>query len=192
MSLILEALKKLEREKQTPERGVVVLGPAALGGTSSGGRRALLALALAALLGVAGALTIRRDSAGPAGAAAKPHAVRSNPTPSPASPRGASRGSTTDRASVLSTRRAEPDAESLGASPPLPEPAARTPTAATPAPPPPALQLQAISRRDGRPVAVLSDRLLYEGDSFDGVRVIRIGETAVELEIGGRRVVVGF
>ena len=29
MSLILEALKKLDREKQAPDRGVVVVGPAA-------------------------------------------------------------------------------------------------------------------------------------------------------------------
>jgi hypothetical protein len=41
-------------------------------------------------------------------------------------------------------------------------------------------------------VAILNDRLVREGDSFDGVRVIRIGELEVELETGSGRVVVGF
>jgi hypothetical protein len=53
-------------------------------------------------------------------------------------------------------------------------------------------QLQAISRRDGRAVAVLNDRLVYEGDSLDGATVLHIGEADVELEIDGRRVSVGF
>jgi hypothetical protein len=39
---------------------------------------------------------------------------------------------------------------------------------------------------------MLSDRLVFEGDSFDGMRVVRIGATEVELEIDGERRVVGF
>jgi hypothetical protein len=57
---------------------------------------------------------------------------------------------------------------------------------------PPRFTLQAISHRDGRPVAVLNERLVYEGESFDGITVVRIGETEVELTVDGRRVVVGF
>ena len=52
--------------------------------------------------------------------------------------------------------------------------------------------LQAISRKDGRPVAILNDRLGREGDSFDGVKILRIGEADVEIEVGGDRQVVRF
>jgi hypothetical protein len=52
--------------------------------------------------------------------------------------------------------------------------------------------LNAISRQDGHPVALLNDRLVREGDAFDGVRIVRIGETEVEIEVGGKRRVIGF
>ena len=32
-------------------------------------------------------------------------------------------------------------------------------------------------------MAILNDRLVHEGDVFDGIRVIRIGETEVEIEV---------
>ena len=70
--------------------------------------------------------------------------------------------------------------------------AASEPPAPSPAAPQPRFRLQAISMRDGKPVAVLNDRMVFEGESFDGVSVVRIGETEVELEIDGTRVVVGF
>jgi hypothetical protein len=54
------------------------------------------------------------------------------------------------------------------------------------------LRLEAVSRRDGQPVAVLSGRLVHEGDAFDNVRVLRIGETEVELEVDGQRRVLSF
>jgi hypothetical protein len=41
-------------------------------------------------------------------------------------------------------------------------------------------------------VAVLSGRLVYEGDAFDNVRVVRIGEAEVEVEVDGQRRVLGF
>ena len=44
-------------------------------------------------------------------------------------------------------------------------------------------QLNAISQQDGQPVAVIDGRLVREGDSVDGVRVLRIGETEVEVEV---------
>jgi hypothetical protein len=74
------------------------------------------------------------------------------------------------------------------------EPAAQAiAPATTPSPAAPKhFRLQAISLRDGKPVAVLDGRLVYEGESFDGVRVVRIGEAEVELEVDGRRLVVGF
>jgi hypothetical protein len=54
------------------------------------------------------------------------------------------------------------------------------------------LQLMAISERDGRPIAIVSDHLVREGDSFDGVKIVRIGETEVEVEQHGRRRVLRF
>jgi hypothetical protein len=53
-------------------------------------------------------------------------------------------------------------------------------------------QLQAISAQDGHAVAILNDRLVREGDSFDGVKVVRIGADEVEIEVAGHRRVVKF
>jgi hypothetical protein len=64
--------------------------------------------------------------------------------------------------------------------------------AAPPAALPGELRLNAISRRDGRPVALINDRLVFEGDSFDDVRVIRIDDTEVEVEVKGQRRVLRF
>ena len=54
------------------------------------------------------------------------------------------------------------------------------------------LVLQAISERDGRPVALISDHLLREGDTLEGARIVHIGETEVELELDGRRLILRF
>ena len=54
------------------------------------------------------------------------------------------------------------------------------------------LRLNAISQRDGRPVALINDRLVFEGDAFEGVKVLRIGEAEVEIEIRGQRRVLRF
>jgi len=71
------------------------------------------------------------------------------------------------------------------------------PAAAEAPPPAPApaaddLRLNAISQRDGKPVALINDRLVFEGDGFDGVKVLRIGEAEVEVEVRGRRQVLRF
>jgi hypothetical protein len=54
------------------------------------------------------------------------------------------------------------------------------------------LRLNAISQRDGRPVALINDRLVFEGDAFEGVKVLRIGEAEVEVEVRGQRRVLRF
>ena len=54
------------------------------------------------------------------------------------------------------------------------------------------LRLNAISQQDGRPVAVLNDRVVREGDVFEGIHVIRIGEAEVEVEVNGKRRMVRF
>ena len=59
-------------------------------------------------------------------------------------------------------------------------------------PPAGTLRLNAISQREGRPVALINERLVFEGDSFDGIRVLRIGEAEVEVEIRGQRRVLRF
>jgi hypothetical protein len=51
----------------------------------------------------------------------------------------------------------------------------------------PRLVLQGTSVLDGRPVAVVSDRRVFEGDIIEGAVVITIGERSVELEFEGQR-----
>ena len=60
------------------------------------------------------------------------------------------------------------------------------------APSPPDLVLNAISERDGHAVALINDRLVREGDEFDGVKILHIGEAEVEVERAGRRSVIRF
>jgi hypothetical protein len=174
VSLILEALRKLEREKQTPARGVVVLGsaPAAAAGR---GRPLLLFLLGLCLGGAALAALSWREAPGSRTSAALqvpqplPPAAQPTPVPQPS--------------------------PTLGAQAPRPAAATQAPEtpAASTAPPSPApLTLQAVSERDGRAVAIINDRLLREGDSIDGAKVVRIAREEVELEIGGRRVVLRF
>jgi hypothetical protein len=147
----------------------------------------VLALAGLALLATALALMGWRNGRQPspagtpaetAAAPAPSVAIAALPQTSPPSPAAA--------ALVLQPepKPATPAREPLdpqGAGEPTPSPAA-----------PKHFRLQAISLRDGKPVAVLDGRLVYEGESFDGVRVVRIGEAEVELEVDGRRLVVGF
>lgn len=57
----------------------------------------------------------------------------------------------------------------------------------------PAFLLQAISERDGHPVAIINDVLVKEGDLVGGARIVRIGAETVELLLAnGKRDVVRF
>jgi hypothetical protein len=80
------------------------------------------------------------------------------------------------------------DDTAVGESPPLTEPS----VAQDPRAEPPRYRLTAISERDGRPIALLNDRLVREGDRFGDIHVIRIGATEVEIEVDGERLTVGF
>jgi hypothetical protein len=51
----------------------------------------------------------------------------------------------------------------------------------------PELVLQGTSVVDGRPVAVINYQRLYEGDTIEGARVLKISDRVVELEYEGRR-----
>jgi hypothetical protein len=52
--------------------------------------------------------------------------------------------------------------------------------------------LQAISSRDGKPIALVCDRRVREGDAFDGVTIVRIGDAEVEVEWKGQRSILRF
>lgn len=204
MSLILDALKKLERERQSGEPGVVVVGHVPWGGGD--GRRPLVlaaaAAVLAALLVALGAwwllrpTTASRPSPSPASAAPLSRGVSApavaQPTAAPTAPPTRTALSPPPQASNAASMRPE----SL---PPrdltLPEPTTAAPAASPPEEAPPAapeLRLNAITVRDGRPIALINDRLVREGDSFDGVRILRIGESEVEVEVQGQRRVIRF
>ncbi len=56
----------------------------------------------------------------------------------------------------------------------------------------PRLVLQVTSVVDGRPVAVLHSRKVFEGEVIEGARVLKISERAVEVEYQGRRFTIKF
>jgi hypothetical protein len=227
VSLILDALRKLERERDPNQPpGVLVVGSVPWGETSRR-RRVAIAAGIAAVLALAvlAGWMLRPALKAPAAAtpSATPPVLESRPSSSPlassmpdlpnaaapseqppppirlskppssAAMRGAQAPSPTpsptDAASEPAPeaeRQPVPTRESISVSPGVEG------EAAPPAPPPGELRLNAVSRRDGRPVALINDRLVFEGDSFDGVRVIRIGEAEVEVEVKGQRQVLRF
>jgi len=194
VSLILEALRKLERDKDAPERGFVVMAhvPWAQGGR---GRSRLVGIAVLTLAVAAGALALALWRGGPG----KRAGGDANPVASPPAvpPSGANTsGSAPARPAFESRALAIESLGHVAPSPPVsPSPVASTSPSTAPMPPPttaPELRLNAISRQDDQPVAVLNDRLVREGDAFDGIRVIRIGETEVEVEVRGQRRILTF
>ena len=227
MSLILDALRKLEREKAAHEPGVLVVGSVPWGGTSRT-RHLLLAAGAAAVLaaGVFVGWLLRPAAPPPAtaalpAAAPRPAELGPRPTPAPMPAPVATAPGRYELPSAPPVRLSRPlpaapaRADRAASALPDPKPAAPTPGPAAeslpapvpaesisvapgaagvvetaPAAAPDELRLTAISQRDGRPVALINDRLVFEGDSFDGVRVLRIGPTEVEVEVdGGKRVI---
>lgn len=190
MSLIFEALKKLEREKQAPERGILVVGPSQWAG---GGARVRLgvvaagAVALVALGVVIGALLRRpaQEPATPATAAPAAAPVAPAPVTTPAA--------TLDLGPAPAPRPAAP-APVVAPRPDAPSVAPRTAATARPEAAKPqdlTLTLQAVTEQDGVPVALINDRLMRVGDAFEGVKILSIAAGAVEVEIeatGERRV----
>jgi hypothetical protein len=185
VSLIFEALKKLDREKKAPERGFLVVGGAPLPG------RRLQVPALLLLLAAAGGggfliarATRPAPPAGPSAAlpataapTAAPATVRQLAPPAPLPPESP--------APALSglPRAAEP----LTPAAPAPAPEAAAPPRAAPA-----FALEAVADQDGHPVAIVNGQLVRVGDLVDGARVLRIDPEEVELEKDGRRLVLTF
>jgi hypothetical protein len=202
VSLILDALRKLERDKDAREPGVLVVGSVPWGARTRSRRPLLLALAGVALLGLL-AFAFRRPSRPPAQAepvtpAATPTAATlPPPSPSPTAAAAARLAAPRPQPTPPEARR-ESFALPAGPAPVDVPPATGEeeqgagPTVASEPAPAGTLRLNAISQRDGRPVALINDRLVFEGDSFDGFKVLRIGEAEVEVEVHGRRRVLRF
>jgi hypothetical protein len=218
VSLILEALKKLDREKQAPDRGLVVVGasawPTARDGRPGVGAAAAIALVLSGIGAAAWhyggrpsvvvpremaprEVATREMAAQPAapGPSAGARAAASVPAPPSSAgfantPRAAvpARGTLVQPRAQADDEAGEPRAPATG----TPEPALAAPARTREGRSAAAYQLQAISAQNGHPVAILNDRLVREGDSFDGVKVLRIGADEVEIEVAGRRRVVKF
>lgn len=194
MSLIFEALKKLEREKDAPERGVVVVGSGAWGEREPRSRaRTAAAVGLLALGLALAAFALRPRPAGPVPqapeAAAVPTAAPSVAAPMPSEPTGRVRSAETAPPAarlVLPTASPPRNAPAEGAVAPEPAPPPVAPAAQ------PEFRLNAISSREGHPVALLNDRLVREGDVIEGVRVLHIGDDFVEIEVKGERRTIRF
>jgi len=216
MSLILDALRKLERDKQPRDPGVVVVGGVPWGGRDPAHRgRSLVVGGLLVAATVAGSAwlwsrahvpapsgAVRGPAGAPPEAAAAPPDAPATPadTPDLAPPRTEAPAAIVPSAGPAPAARAPTTDEPPAARPvDLPVSGETAASAAEPAretapsrPSPRRLVLTAISERDGRPVALLNDHLVHEGDSFDGVRVLRIRPTEVEVEVDGKTQVVGF
>jgi hypothetical protein len=195
MSLILEALRKLDREKQVPERGFLVMAPAAWPSQDRSARRPLWWALAAAAVAVLAVAWLGRAPKNPS--AVQPPAAAVLPPPAllqaPVAPPSVRPVAVIVPSAVPSAVPAAPSAVAPAPSavPPSSAPAAMaTPAAAAASEP--ALTLQAISERDGRPLAMINDRMLREGDQIDGARIVKIGDTFVEVEYQGRRMALRF
>ncbi|MET0552990.1 MAG: hypothetical protein ABW221_08135 [Vicinamibacteria bacterium] len=191
MSLIFEALKKLDREKKTPERGFLVLG----GAPAAGERRLRVPALLLLLIAAAGGGFLIARGTNPGRAEAPP------PVPSTTGPVTVPRlmppAPLPPEAVEAPAIAARPPAEAAPAAPverEAPATAAPAPlAAATPAPPAtPAFALQAVAEQDGQPVAIVNGQLVRVGDLVNGARVLRIEREEVELDQAGRRLLLTF
>lgn len=215
MSFILDALKKLEREKQAKEPDIVVVGPVPWGGTDRRGGRAWLVLSGVALAGILGGawwlasgshsdavtgpsppVAAAPTPEGSPGTPSSPRPVAGRATPVSPAPRSAELPGDEGRAPAIRTPEhavapGQPvrlvDAPLVTEPPQTAQPGAKGPGDGEMV-----LRLSAISTRDGEPVALLNDRLVREGDAFGDVRILRIGTTEVEIEVRGQRRTVGF
>lgn len=180
MSLVLEALRRVE---QQPGKEPGVVGAFVSSHRPGPGRFRLAPLALGLVAG--GALmflwplpssrSLPPQAAAPAAAStasARPKGRAALPPP------------------IFESAPFAAGAAAAAAAPPRSAPVAAP--AATPVPQT-ALVLQAISERDGRPVAMVNDRLVKEGDLIDGFRVVAIGSESVDIvRRDGRRETVHF
>jgi len=194
MSLILEALRKLERDRPRDgsSEAVVLLAsqpwPEAEDGR--GRRRVLLGAAAGVIVALVAtgvwllwphpasrpaAADAPRATPAPEPLAAAVDPVTPEPTPEPAPEKGRAEMPVVASPPAAST---EP--------PPWPSPMAAPSS-------PQGFLLTAIGERDGQRVAMLNDRLVRVGDAIDGNRIVAITDSTVEVELAdGRRITVRF
>jgi hypothetical protein len=184
VSLVLEALKKLDREKGRDERGFVVMAAAPWPTRAARRWPAWAALGVATAGAIVAVMALRTSSAPPS----LPVPPATSVAAAPAAP-----------APVLV--RSEPPAPVPRSAPAgvAPKPAVETPPLATALAPParaatpdPGPRLQAISQRDGQPIAMINDHLVRVGDEIDGLRVIAIRVDEVDIEVRGQRTTLRF
>jgi len=210
VSLILEALRKLDRDKRAPERGFLVMAPAPWP-ASARARLPQLVLGLAIAMAVGGGLAYWLLRPAPQAAPAVAQAPVASTVPAttqpasltlvsepPVIPETLPRAMPAKPAPAVTTPATLPPPPSTAASaekPPVPAVTGATAPVATA----PAFErlaapfvLQAISSRDGWPVAVINGRLVREGDLIDGVAILKIGVDTVELAVAGTHQVVHF
>jgi len=199
MSFILDALRKVDQEnRQSGEVVPPVVAVEKQRKERVHRRRQFVAMAVIAVSSAAAtAFLLRRP---PAAEPAQPPAPALQAAPVellvvPPAEASELRVEVPVESRVLKTTIASPDvmAEESPPAPPrrseraAPPEIAREAPAAKPSSEPPSLVLQGTSVLDGRPVAVVSDRRVFEGDMIQGALVIRIEERSVELEFEGRR-----
>ena len=201
MSLIFEALKKLDREKQAPERGFLVVGAS---GWAAGRRARVLPIAAAlAAAGVLGFLAAQWAQRPKAETTSAPVAT-SRPAAAGAAPASAAPASVPPQAAPPATylppampavSRPAPLAVAQGTAEHAQARAAEAvPAAGEPAPAAvePTYVLQAVTQQDGQPVAIVNGQLVRVGDTVEGAQVLRIDAQLIELQKDGRRIVVSF
>ena len=204
MSLILDALRKLERDKDAREPNVPVVGSVPWGTRARSRLPIVVALAGTALLTLVAFALWPRDRAARPGTSPPPTASSPVPAPTPGTSSAVPRTTPPPAAAVAppGPRLSVPPAESGPVDAPASGPGSVEAPDHAPATSPAAsrpgaagageLRLNAISERDGRRVALINDRLVFEGDGFDGVKVLRIGETEVEVEVRGEKRILRF
>jgi len=196
VSVIFDALNKLDKEKRAPKTGMLIVGAGSIVDRRRGVSAPLLGVfAIALVLLGAAAWWWTRDVIEPVparGVAAVRPSATARPTTGTRSARTRSARTPTAATVLLDDLAVVPVTT-------LPATGARGTEGgeldAGPAPPPrddpepvqltePAqLRLEAITMRDDGPVAIVSGRIVREGDVFDGIAVVRIGDAEVELLI---------
>ena len=189
MSFILDALRKVDREnRQSGEVVPPVAAVAKLRKERVHRRRQFAAMAAIAVASAAATALLLRQSPlpepAPTYAPAPQAALIEAVVEKPVEEIPAARNPVTEVAPPERAPERTPLTEEPAPSPEIETPA---PVEAKPPSEPPRLVLQGTSVLDGRPVAVVSDRRVFEGDIIEGAVVIRIEELSVELEFEGRR-----
>ena len=185
MSLVMEALRRVEK----PDARAGSIGAAVSSYEPPTKRRGMATPLLLGLAAGGATILLMSPPSRPEGASAANSAA---PVASPQSLKGGAALPPPLIVEPLTLPEAAPSHPNPSAEAGL-LPAALASPHRAPAPARPALVLQAISERDSRPIAVVSDTLVREGDWLGSTRVLKIGEDFLEVLLeDGRRDFVRF